>query len=437
VLSVKENERLTRVGPGTPAGELMRRYWHPIAASVELDKEPTKAVRLLGEDLVLYKDRSGALGLIGQACAHRRVNLLYGIPEQHGLRCPYHGWLYNALGQCLEQPAEAPDSTFKDRIKIPAYPAQELGGLIFAYLGPEPAPLLPRWDLFVWENVVRDIGVTMIPCNWLQAMENSMDPTHTEWLHGRFYKHIMEREGTLSALTVKDEGGARGAGDGLAETVRAHSKIGFDMFEHGIIKRRMYADQTGETPEWKNGHPVVFPAMLRVGTAFQIRVPVDDTHTWHLLYRVYAAPEGVQAPKQETIPMYDIPLQEKDGRHAVNFVLGQDFWAWSSQGPVAERHLERLGESDKGVILFRRLLGEQLEKMAEGVDPMNVFRDPARNQTVNLFQEFDPVETARFSIRPRQVGRPGSSARRGNGPALELAQAMFAEAAGASGRTAT
>jgi 5,5'-dehydrodivanillate O-demethylase len=159
-----------------------------------------------------------------------------------------------------------------------------------------------------------------------------------------------------------------------------------------------------------------------------MRVPVDDTHTWHIIYRCYSAPEGVQAPKQEMVPMYQMPLKEANERHAVNYVLGQDFWAWSSQGPIAERHLEKLGESDKGIILLRRLVREQLAILEDGGEPMNVFRDPAKNQVINLFQEYDPVETARFSIRPRQVGAPGSSARRGTGPALELAQAMYAQA---------
>ena len=144
MLSIEENERLTRVGPGTPMGDLMRRYWHPVAASIELKENPTRAVRLLGEDLVLYKDRSGILRLIQESCPHRRVNMLYGIPEQHGLRCPYHGWLFDETGSCLEMPAEAPDSTFKDRVQALSYPVEELGGLIFAYLGPQPVPLLPR-----------------------------------------------------------------------------------------------------------------------------------------------------------------------------------------------------------------------------------------------------------------------------------------------------
>src|SRR5712692_7538455 len=163
------NERLTRVGPGTPMGELLRRYWWPVAASSEIRVgRPTKAVRLLGEDLVLYRDRSDRLGLIGQRCAHRRASLVYGVPEEDGLRCQYHGWKFDATGRCLEQPFEEtvnPEARFKEKVSLPGYPVQALGGLVFAYLGPEPAPLLPRYDLFVWDNVVRQIGAAVIPCN--------------------------------------------------------------------------------------------------------------------------------------------------------------------------------------------------------------------------------------------------------------------------------
>ena len=171
MLHARENERLTRVGPGTPMGELMRRYWHPIATTGQMADEPTRAIRILCESLVLYKDRSGTLGLIQESCPHRRVNLLYGIPEQHGLRCPYHGWLFDESGRCLEMPAEAPDSTFKDRVTALSYPVQELGGLIWAYLGPAPAPLLPRWDLFVQDGLYRDMLGVVLPCNWLQILE--------------------------------------------------------------------------------------------------------------------------------------------------------------------------------------------------------------------------------------------------------------------------
>ena len=144
MLTKEQNDRLTQVGPGTPMGELMRRYWQPIAGVAELKKEPTKAIRLLGEDLVLYRDQRGQLGLIEASCAHRRVNLLFGIPEEKGLRCPYHGWLYDETGQCLEMPAEPPEPTFASRVQLKSYPVQVLGGLVFAYLGPQPGPMVPN-----------------------------------------------------------------------------------------------------------------------------------------------------------------------------------------------------------------------------------------------------------------------------------------------------
>src|SRR5688572_21781115 len=175
-------------------GELWRRYWHPILPSALLPDSGTKPVRLLGEDLVLYRDRSGTLGLIDQRCPHRRAGMVFGIPEQEGLRCAYHGWLFDSSGRCLEQPyeqTEDPDSTFKDRVTIQAYRVQELGGMIFAYLGPDPAPMIPRWDLFVME-CPKEIGWAVIPCNWLQISENSLDPVHVEWLHQYFCNYVMD-----------------------------------------------------------------------------------------------------------------------------------------------------------------------------------------------------------------------------------------------------
>ena len=144
MLTREANERLTRVGPGTPMGKLLRRYWHPVATVARTRRRAGPAVTLLGENLALFRCDSGELGLVAQRCPHRGASLAYGIPEDDGLRCPYHGWKFDGGGQCLEQPAEPADSTFKDRVQIPAYPVQELGGLIWAYLGPEPAPLLPR-----------------------------------------------------------------------------------------------------------------------------------------------------------------------------------------------------------------------------------------------------------------------------------------------------
>ena len=388
MLTAKENERLMRVGPGTPMGELMRRYWHPVAAVAELDENPVKAVKILGESLVVYRDRKGGYGLIDDTCPHRRISLEYGIPENEGLRCPYHGWLFDGSGQCLEMPAESPESTFPSRVKITGYPAEELGGLVFAYLGPAPAPLLPRWDLYVMDNVVRDIGSTVIPCNWMQCMENSLDPTHTEWLHGHYYNYVMEQKGAegLADPTYRRF---------VPRVIGSHEKIGFDVFEHGIVKRRIRAGFDESHPMWRIGHPIVFPNVLRVGTTFQIRVPMDDTHTWHLMYGAYPNPPGEPGYRQENIPFYQIPLKDSGARFVTDFVLGQDMMAWATQGELADRGQEKLGESDKGIILYRRLLREQMALVEDGGEPMNTFRDPEQNEIIHLFQERTMEDAAR------------------------------------------
>lgn len=367
---------LTTVGPGTPTGTLFRRYWLPIAAASELQQEWTKKVRLLGEDLVLYRDRSGKLGLIGERCAHRGVSMTCGIPEENGLRCPYHGWLYDETGQCLEQPNEPPTSTFKDKVKLPAYEVEELGGLIFAYLGPKPAPLLPRYDLFVRDNVIRTIGYAIIPCNWLQIMENSLDPTHLEWLHGRYFQFVFEREGRPQESWPIS---------------KHHQKIGFDLFEHGIIKRRVLEGQTEDCEDWVVGHPVVFPNMLRVGDfgahSFQIRVPMDDTHTYHIWYTCFVPDEGVQVPNDYPISLYEAPLKDANGKYITDYIDGQDMMSWVTQGEIADRTAERLGTSDKGIIMYRQLLMQELAKVENGEDPMCVVRDSAQNDVIVLPQE--------------------------------------------------
>ena len=404
MLTKEQNERLTQVGPGKPMGELMRRYWHPIAAYAELSANPTKAIRLLGEDLVLYKDRSGTLGLIQASCAHRRVHLIYGIPEDNGLRCPYHGWLYNEAGQCLEMPAESPDSTFASRVQMLAYPVQELGGLVFAYLGPDPVPLLPRWHPFVREGV-REIGWAIVGCNWLQVQENSLDPMHGEFLHRYFSNYVLERQGLLEDRGSLKHGKSFVPAPGLESNWRAgakiahHTKVGFTVFDHGILKHRLIEGEDEATsPSWRIGHPILVPNIEHGsgGGGFQIRVPMDDTHTYYIWYGVRSpAPheDANQAP--EDIPVYRTPMPGVDENGIPLWDLfdnnsGQDHMAWQSQGPVTQRWLEKLGQSDVGLIMFRRLLNEQIDIVEDGGDPMNVFRDPEKN--VEIMLPFDAQE---------------------------------------------
>ena len=155
MLSETENVLLTQVGPGTPMGDLLRHYWMPIAAVAELDDLKTKPLRLMGEDLVLYKAGNGAYGLLDRHCPHRRADLSYGIVEDCGLRCNYHGWMFDDSGRCLEQPFEEmahPDGTFKERTFIKSYAVEAKAGLLWAYLGSQPAPLCPTWEPFTWQN---------------------------------------------------------------------------------------------------------------------------------------------------------------------------------------------------------------------------------------------------------------------------------------------
>ena len=382
MLTAEQNELLTRIGPGTPCGEMMRRYWHPIAAVSEFDGKWTRRVRLLGEDLVLFRDKQGRVGLIAEACPHRRASLALGIPTQDGIRCPYHGWAFDHGGQCTEQPNEPEKSAFRHKVRTPAYSVEEMGGLHWAYLGPAASkPLLPRVDGFVADGTIRMLGRTVIPVNWLQIMENSLDPIHTEWLHGHTYEFIKEQQGQ---------------GHKVAISAR-HEKIAFREFEHGITKHRLLAGHSEDSDDWKVGHPVVFPTTLSVGNgdetsryyAFQIRVPVDDTHTMHLWYTAFVPPTGENVPQHllDRVHVYDVPLYGADGDFIMDNIDGQDMAVWVTQGPVADRTKENLGASDNGIALYRRVLRREIKKVEEGLDPMFTFREPSKNRRIDLPNE--------------------------------------------------
>jgi 5,5'-dehydrodivanillate O-demethylase len=349
---------------------LLRRYWHPVAAAAELSEEkPIKAVKILGEELVVYRDKRGRHGLVGEHCPHRLASLAYGRVDDEGIRCPYHGWKFDSAGKCLEQPAEPAGSTFKDRIQHVAYPVETLGGLIFAYVGPEPKPLLPRWDVLVWENGKRWIvKESIIDCNWLQPMENSVDPAHLFWLHGDT-AHLAPR--------VKR----------YAET---HE---FIPFEFGIKKRRTSLPVGTEEGPLMDEHPLLFPTILRHVAPYedgkghrhnlQIRVPVDDTHTQ--VFRVNFVPSNVERfPAGVQVPFRYSQLKKGPRQYDMRMVSAQDSMAWETQGLVTDRTQERLGVGDEGIILYRKMLKEQIENVQKGLDPIGLVRDPGKNQIIEL-----------------------------------------------------
>ncbi len=356
----EQNDRLTRVGPDTPMGNLLRRYWHPIGTALELEQEPVQPVRLLGEDLTLFRSEHGDYGLIDDRCPHRGLSLEYGIPQVNGLRCAYHGWTFDPTGQAIDMPFEA----HCRNLKIKAYPAQELGGLIFAYLGPEPVPLVPRWDILVREDLDKVIEIHDLPCNWLQCMDNAADPVHFEHLHAMYGNYVLKKLGRPPAMFP-----AR------------HVKIEFDVFDYGIMKCRLLEGESEDSDEWTIGHPLLFPNILAVGSStaptLQIRVPVDDTNTIQFAYRTSVREPGAQP---RPLGVKRSSLFSENGKIIGDSVPKQDMLAWVGQGRISDRTREHLATSDKGVILYHQMLVEQMDRVERGEEPMAVIRDREENE---------------------------------------------------------
>jgi 5,5'-dehydrodivanillate O-demethylase len=376
----EENDRLTQIGPGTPMGNLLRCYWHPVGTEAELAAEPVHRVRWFGENLTLFRSERGEYGLIEAHCPHRCMSLEYGIPDECGLRCAYHGWLFDAAGRCLEQPFEDlthPGGHFKDEIRIKAYPVEALGGLVWAYFGPEPRPLLPRWDVLVREDLDRAVEVCKLPCNWLQCMDNSADPVHFEFLHARFGNYQLKKLGKPPGMNP-----AR------------HVKIAFDVFKYGIYKRRLLEGEAETSDDWTIGHPILFPNTLAQGgvaaPALQIRVPVDDTHTIQFLYRTAQRKPG--APPRP-VAVKHLNVFDDEGRVIADTIPKQDMLAWVAQGPISDRTHEHVATSDRGVVLYHKLLLEQAERVEQGLEPMAIVRDPRENEPmIELDRERKPLQ---------------------------------------------
>jgi 5,5'-dehydrodivanillate O-demethylase len=380
MLSREENDLYTRVGPGMPAGEMLRRYWHPIGFAAELKKRPIKK-RLLGEDLVLFRDDGGKLGLLTLRCAHRGTSLEFGHIEDGGLRCCYHGWLYAVDGRVMEQPGEPPESNFKERVRQRAYKVEELGGVVFAYLGPDPAPLLPRWDVLVREDGLRARQGRLVHCNFFQMIENSVDQHHLKWLH------------RTSTTPTWDDG-----------------EIDPQPFEHGIVNT--YTRRV-DGKKWAHVNYFVFPTMNKTGNVeeghptehrassagevMRWRVPVDDACSMHFTVEFGAARDGQTVKIMEDRSEQGI-VDTKQGVYRWDDSIGwfaradQDRAAQESQGTIYDRSTEHLGATDKGVILLRRLYRESIEAVQKGRDPIGVVRDAVKNEIIRLVPHEDLLD---------------------------------------------
>lgn len=396
MLKQADNERLTSVGPGTPMGSLMREHWLPamLARDVPADGPPLR-VRLLGEDLVLFRDSEGALGLVQEACAHRGASLFYGRNEACGLRCPYHGWKYDRTGQCVDIPNERHGATFKRKIRITAYPVQQRNHVVWAYMGPsDPPPPLPEveWDLLPASHV--HLSLRVEECNWLQALEGEIDSSHGPFLHSRVDGH--ESPEKQVAYRLEDR----------------HPKFEVTERDFGLMiaARRDYDD---EHYYWRVNqflmpfYTVVPPGGAEPNISGHAWVPMDDTHTLCVMFsyspeeplsehklRIYreGGGRGTREPGHPTVrglrhrpglPYAAYwPALHRGNDYQVDRSLegklfcgipglwAQDAACQESMGPVARRTTEHLGASDAGIVMTRRLLGRVVRAMErEGLRP--------------------------------------------------------------------
>jgi len=360
----KEDSELTHVGPGTPGGEYFRRFWQPVCFSDDLQALPRR-VKILGEELVAFRDRNGAVGLLELHCPHRGTSLEFGLIDGNGIRCCYHGWLFGVDGTILETPGEPAESTLKDRLCHGAYLTHEDHGIVFAYMGPpDRQPPFPVYDSFVRPGYRMIPGQKYFyPCNWLQIMENAMDPAHTAFLHTIVSGAVFTNEfGVLPELEFAETP----VGMIYIATRRVGDNVWARMVEAVLPNLQQVA------PIWEDGHrehPFSGPMMSRW------IVPLDDTNTMLIEFRHVSETEGV-TPAWWGDRNVMLPGQVATEAYEAGQLHPGDYEAQVSQRPIVIHGLEHLGATDRGVSMFRVQLRRGIRAVQAGSDPVGLSRDP-------------------------------------------------------------
>lgn len=384
-------------------GQLLRRYWWPIAGVAEFTAKPIKRFKLLGENLVVFRDLSGRFGVLQRQCPHRGADLADGFVETCGLRCSYHGWRFGVTGDCLEAPFEdaAGNPRFRNTVKAASYPCQTLGGLLWTYLGPAPSPVLPSFEFFTWPNGFRQIVLSYLPCNWFQCQENSIDPVHFEWRHANW---SIRTSGATQPYTSR------------------HVRLEFEEFDYGFVYRRLRDNSAPDDPLWTIGRVCLWPNGLYTGNHAEFRVPIDDENTLSIAWHYSRVPIEREPYVQDVIPTWISPTRDENGDWITSHVTNQDFVSWIGQGTIADRSKERLGASDEGIVLMRSRFFNDLEAIKRGDDPKAVLRvvSDAPIQLPAIERELmlngaplnvllaDPVQCERMKRFVFQAGQPES-----------------------------
>ena len=400
MLSRENNDLITQTGPGTPGGDLLRRYWQPVALSAELKADVPLAVRVMSEDLVLFRGEGGKPALVGRRCPHRQVDLSYGRVEDGGLRCLYHGWLMAADGRCLDQPGEPEGSTYKDRIKHKAYPCREMGGLVLAYMGPGAPPRLPQLP-FLMAPPERSFTTKIHhDCNYVQANEGNIDPQHLSYLH-RFLNAVQAVDPRVNSLLVRD--------------TAPHLEVEETPYGFRLFAARSADDETTyirmsnfimPNNSSFDGTPLVDPrsgkSRENLGYQHHWHVPIDDVSHWkYTIVYAHEIPVDLNWVQKrvfdDVTPDYRLKrdasnhyLQDREEMKTQSFAgMGQSFWAHDkfaveAQGAIIDRSEEHLGTTDKPVMLMRRQMLAAIDDIKAGRDPMFVEREGQENALADM-----------------------------------------------------
>ncbi|MGH8673230.1 MAG: Rieske 2Fe-2S domain-containing protein [Burkholderiales bacterium] len=397
MISAEQNELMTRIGPGTPAGKLLRNYWQPVALVDELeDPRPCKAVKLLGEEFVLFRDERKRHGLLGRHCPHRGADLAYGRTEDGGLRCAFHGWLFDVEGKCLQTPAEPEGSTMREHIRQRSHPVIERSGILFAWLGAGEPSAFPHFDCFVAPDSHTFAFKGYWDCNWLQALEVGIDPAHASYLH-RFF----EDEDTAASYGRQFRGTPSDSQMPISKVLREHDRpdIQVERTDFGMrlrtVRRISDADSHIRVTNILFPQAFVIPMNAEM-TISQWHVPVGDTGCyWFSIFTSFTGPVDKRTMREQRLKTYPAPdYKPIHGRHdgwgfnpaeqreatftGMGFDINiHDQWACESQGLIADRTAENLGSSDKGIVLYRRLLVDAIRKNVEGKKALMML-DPAQ-----------------------------------------------------------
>jgi phenylpropionate dioxygenase-like ring-hydroxylating dioxygenase large terminal subunit len=376
MLSKEDNALLTQAGPGTPMGELMRRYWIPALLSEELpapDCAPIQ-IKLLGEELIAFRDTNGRVGIMDEHCAHRGTSLFYGRNEECGLRCIYHGWKYDVDGNVVDTPAEPAGSRFKEKLRQTAYPTHEAANMVFVYMGPkEHQPLFPNYEWALADPKTIIVTKSLQDCNYLQGIEGECDSTHLQYLHWNFaasgFMRDYYRREMLEYVTEQADFGmrlvaVRDAGEGQAY-VRVSSFV----------------------------MPVDCWVPARTGSVHFYVPAGDDAHSWRINMRMRVPEEQLGTEQvfwdenyQKKRNIHNHYLQDREAQKNVNFTgmgdvfVTHDSAATETMGPIYDRSKEHLGASDKAVIAVRNYLLRTVRAFQETGEVPNVVTDPAKNR---------------------------------------------------------